>query len=251
MAAIGNGIIAHGGSFHHVSTFFVFVDYVKAALRLSAISNLPLTYVFTHDSVAVGEDGPTHQPIEQLAMIRSIPNTIDLRPADANEVRLAWKVALESKTSPAVIILSRQNLENLKETENLDSIDKGAYIVSDSKKEIPDGILIGTGSEVALALKAKESLKEIGQDIRVISMPSMSLFRKQDKAYREMILPKEVKRKVSIEMASSFGWTEWTGDEGINVSIDRFGISGPGQAVAEKLGFSVENIVDLYKEKYL
>lgn len=251
MAAIGNGIIAHGGSFHHVSTFFVFVDYVKAALRLSAISNLPLTYVFTHDSVAVGEDGPTHQPIEQLAMIRSIPNTIDLRPADANEVRLAWKVALESKTSPAVIILSRQNLENLKETENLDSIDKGAYIVSDSEKEIPDGILIGTGSEVALALKAKESLKEIGQDIRVISMPSMSLFRKQEKSYREMILPKEVKRKVSIEMASSFGWTEWTGDEGINVSIDRFGISGPGQAVAEKLGFSVENIVDLYKEKYL
>lgn len=251
MAAIGNGIIAHGGSFHHVSTFFVFVDYVKAAIRLSAISNLPLTYVFTHDSVAVGEDGPTHQPIEQLAMIRSIPNTIDLRPADANEVRLAWKVALESKTSPAVIILSRQNLENLKETENLESIDKGAYIVSDSKKEIPDGILIGTGSEVALALKVKESLKEIGQDIRVISMPSMRLFRNQDKAYREMILPKEVKRKVSIEMASSFGWTEWTGDEGINVSIDRFGISGPGQAVAEKLGFSVENIVDLYKEKYL
>ena len=251
MAAIGNGIIAHGGSFHHVSTFFVFVDYVKAALRLSAISNLPLTYVFTHDSVAVGEDGPTHQPIEQLAMIRSIPNTIDLRPADANEVRLAWKVALESKISPAVIVLSRQNLENLKETENLESIEKGAYIVSDSEKEIPDGILIGTGSELSLALKVKDALKEMGQDIRVISMPSMSLFRKQDKAYKEMILPKEVKRKVSIEMASSFGWTEWTGDDGINVSIDRFGISGPGQAVAEKLGFNVENIVNLYKEKYL
>ena len=251
MAAIGNGIIAHGGSFHHISTFFVFVDYVKAALRLSAISNLPLTYVFTHDSVAVGEDGPTHQPIEQLAMIRSIPNIIDLRPADANEVRLAWKVALESKDSPTVIVLSRQNLENLKETESLDSIDKGAYIIKDSENPTPDGILIATGSEVALALKAAGELKKLGEDVRVVSMPSMSLFRKQDKAYRDMVIPKDVKRKVSIEMASSFGWAEWTGDCGINIAIDRFGISGPGEKVAEKLGFTVENIVEIYKGKYL
>ena len=251
MAAVGNGIIAHGGSFHHVSTFFVFADYVKAAIRLSSISKLPLTYVFTHDSVAVGEDGPTHQPIEQLAMIRSIPNAIDLRPADANEVRLAWKVALESKDSPTVIVLSRQNLENLKETEDIESIDKGAYIIKDSDKEIPDGILIATGSEVPLAIKVANRLKEIGEDIRVISMPSMSLFRKQDKTYKESLLPKEVKKKISIEMASSFGWSEWTGNEGINISIDQFGISGAGDEVVAKLGFTVENIVEIYKEKYL
>ncbi|MCW6700706.1 transketolase [Anaerococcus sp. NML200537] len=251
MATIGNGIMAHGGSFHHVSTFFVFVDYVKAALRLSALSKLPLTYVFTHDSVAVGEDGPTHEPIEQLAMVRSIPNVIDLRPADGNEVRQAWKIALESKESPTVIALSRQNLENLKATEKLESIEKGAYIIKEASKEKPDGIFIATGSEVALAIKAAEALEKEGQAIRVISMPSMTLFRKQDASYKESLLPKDVKNRVSIEMASSFGWAEWTGDKGLNIAIDDFGISGPGDLVAEKLGFSVDNIVKKYKEKYL
>ena len=218
MAAIGNGIIAHGGTWHHVSTFFVFTDYLKPAIRLSALSKLPLTYVMTHDSVAVGEDGPTHQPIEQLAMIRSIPNTITLRPADGNETRLAWKIALESKERPVVMALTRQNLTNLKETENIEGIEKGAYIISDSS-ETPELILIATGSEVDLALKVKEKLESDGKRVRVVSMPSMELFREQDEAYKEEVLPKEAK-KVSIEMGSTFGWAEWTGTDGLNIGID-------------------------------
>ena len=251
MAAIGNGIVAHGGSFHYVSTFFVFSDYLKAALRLSALSKIPLIYVFTHDSVAVGEDGPTHQPIEQLAMLRSIPNTIVLRPADANEVRLAWKIALESKESPVVLVLSRQDLANLNNTNNLDSINRGAYIIDDSDKEIPDGIFIATGSEVELAIKVKEKLKNQGTDIRVVSMPSMELFRLQDEKYKDEILPKNVKARMTIEMGSSFGWKEFSLDEGINLSIDRFGASGNGSDVSNMLGFAVDNIVNLFKSKFI
>lgn len=244
MAAIGNGIMAHGGSFHHVSTFFVFSDYLKPALRLSAISKLPLTYVMTHDSVAVGEDGPTHEPIDQLAMIRAIPNTIMIRPADANETRLAWKIALESKESPVVMALSRQNLVNLKETENIYNIDKGAYIISES--ENPDLIIIATGSEVNLALEAKKILEKEGKSIRVVSMPSMELFRKEDQAYKDEILPKDI-RKVSIEMGSTFGWAEWTGADGLNIGIDRFGLSGKGDEVCENFGFTAEKIAEKIK----
>lgn len=251
MAAIGNGIVAHGGSFHYVSTFFVFSDYIKPALRLSALSKIPLIYVLTHDSVAVGEDGPTHQPIEQLAMLRSIPNTIVLRPADANEVRLAWKFALESKESPVVLVLSRQDLANLNNTNNLDSINRGAYIIDDSDKEISDGIFIATGSEVDLAIKAKDRLKDEGLDIRVVSMPSMELFRLQDEKYKEEILPKNVKARMTIEMGSSFGWNEFSLDEGINLSIDRFGASGNGADVSKMLGFTVDNIVNLFKSKFI
>ena len=248
MAAIGNGIMAHGGTFHHVSTFFVFADYLKAAVRLSALSHLPLSYVMTHDSVAVGEDGPTHEPIEQLAMLRSIPNTIVLRPADANEVRLAWKIALESKDKPVVIALTRQNVPNLRETEELDSIEKGAYIIKDD--ENPELILIATGSEVALALECAEDLEKEGKKVRVVSMPSMELFRAQDADYREGILPSAIRNRVSIEMASSFGWGEFTGLDGLNISIDRFGISGPGGDVAVKLGFNKEEIVKKIKQKF-
>lgn len=247
MAAIGNGIMAHGGSFHHVSTFFVFADYLKAAVRLSALSGLPLTYAMTHDSIAVGEDGPTHEPIEQLAMLRAIPNTIVLRPADANETRLAWKVALESKDKPVVIALTRQNVPNLKETEDLDNIDKGAYIIKDA--ENPDLVLIATGSEVALAIETSKALEEEGKKIRVVSMPSMELFRAQDDSYKKEILPKGVK-KVSIEMGTTFGWAEWTGACGLNIGIDRFGISGKGDLVQEELGFSVEAIKEKINERF-
>lgn len=247
MAAIGNGIMAHGGSFHHVSTFFVFADYLKAAVRLSALSGLPLTYAMTHDSIAVGEDGPTHEPIEQLAMLRAIPNTIVLRPADANETRLAWKVALESKDKPVVIALTRQNVPNLNETEDLDNIDKGAYIIKDA--ENPDLVLIATGSEVALALDTAKVLEEEGKNIRVVSMPSMELFRAQDDSYKKEILPKGVK-KVSIEMGTTFGWAEWTGACGLNIGIDRFGISGKGDLVQEELGFSVEAIKEKINERF-
>lgn len=250
MGAIANGIVAHGGTWHHVSTFFVFSDYLKAAIRLSALSKIPVTYVFTHDSVAVGEDGPTHEPIEQLAMLRSIPNTIVIRPADANETRLAWKVALESKDSPVVLVLTRQGVENLKETEDIKDISKGAYIISESKSEIPESIFIATGSEVSLALKAKAELGENGENIRVISMPSFELFRNQDEDYKEKLLPSDVKNRISIEMGSPFGWKEFTGDEGMNISIDTFGISAPGSQVEKEFGFKVEDIVEKYKNKY-
>lgn len=245
MAAIGNGIMAHGGSFHHVSTFFVFTDYLKAAIRLSALSNLPLTYVMTHDSIAVGEDGPTHEPIDQLAMIRAIPNTLMLRPADANETRLAWKIALESKDKPVVMALTRQNVRNLKETENLTGIEKGAYVISDC--ENPELIIIATGSEVELALCAKEILAKEGKKIRVVSMPSMELFRNQDKAYKDQVLPRNIK-KVSLEMASTFGWAEWTGLDGLNIGIDSFGASGKGEEVMEEFGFTKEKIASRIKD---
>lgn len=245
MAAIGNGIIAHGGSFHHVSTFFVFTDYLKAAIRLSALSKLPLTYVMTHDSIAVGEDGPTHEPIDQLAMIRAIPNTLMLRPADANETRLAWKIALESKDKPVVMALTRQNVRNLKETENLTGIEKGAYVISDC--ENPELIIIATGSEVELALDAKEILAKEGKNIRVVSMPSMELFRDQDKAYKDQVLPRNIK-KVSLEMASTFGWAEWTGLDGLNIGIDSFGASGKGEEVMEAFGFTKEKVADKIRE---
>lgn len=248
MAAIGNGIIAHGGTWHHVSTFFVFTDYLKPAIRLSALSKLPLTYVMTHDSVAVGEDGPTHQPIEQLAMIRSIPNTITLRPADGNETRLAWKIALESKERPVVMALTRQNLTNLKETENIEGIEKGAYIISDSSEK-PELILIATGSEVDLALKVKEKLESDGKKVRVVSMPSMELFREQDESYKEEVLPKEAK-KVSIEMGSTFGWAEWTGTCGLNIGIYSFGISGKGEEVTAEFGFTPEEIIERINQKF-
>lgn len=248
MAAIGNGIMAHGGTFHHVSTFFVFADYLKAAVRLSALSHLPLSYVMTHDSAAVGEDGPTHEPIEQLAMLRAIPNTVVIRPADANETRLAWKIALESKDRPVVIALTRQNVPNLKETEDLESIDKGAYIIKDS--ENPELILIATGSEVDLALESAKVLEKEGKAVRVVSMPSQELFREQDADYREKILPSAIRNRVSIEMGTSFGWGAFTGLDGLNISIDRFGISGPGGDVAKKLGFNVENIVKEIKDKF-
>lgn len=245
MAAIGNGIMAHGGSFHHVSTFFVFTDYLKAAIRLSALSNLPLTYVMTHDSIAVGEDGPTHEPIDQLAMIRAIPNTLMLRPADANETRLAWKIALESKDKPVVMALTRQNVRNLKETENLSGIEKGAYVISDC--ENPELIIIATGSEVELALDTKEILAKEGKNIRVVSMPSMELFRNQDKAYKDQVLPRNIK-KVSLEMASTFGWAEWTGLDGLNIGIDSFGASGKGEEVMEAFGFTKERVADKIRE---
>ncbi|SUU93088.1 Transketolase [Anaerococcus octavius] len=247
MAAIGNGIIAHGGTWHHVSTFFVFTDYLKPAIRLSALSKLPLTYVMTHDSIAVGEDGPTHEPIEQLAMIRSIPDCIMIRPADANETRLAWKYALESQEKPVVMALTRQNVGNLEETENITDINKGAYIISDCEKT-PDLILIATGSEVELALETKALLKD--KNIRVVSMPSMELFREQDEAYKEEILPKEVKNRVSIEMASTFGWAEWTGTDGLNIGIDTFGLSGKGNEVTEEFGFTAETIVETINNKF-
>lgn len=246
MAAIGNGIMLHGGLRPFVSTFFVFTDYLKAALRLSAIMNLPTLYIMTHDSIAVGEDGPTHEPIEQLAMVRSIPNVRVIRPADGNETACAYRLALETKDRPTVLVLTRQGVPTITDG-NYDDFKRGAYILSEAKNNNPEGILIATGSEVQLALQAQEELAKEDIHVRVVSMPSMDTFEEQDDDYKELVLPKTIRKRVAIEMASSFGWHKYTGLDGEVIAIDTFGASGPGNELIEKFGFTVENIVNAYK----
>ncbi|WP_125573083.1 transketolase [Levilactobacillus huananensis] len=242
MAAALNGIALHGGSRVFGSTFFTFSDYMKSAVRSSALQNLPVTYVFTHDSIAVGEDGPTHEPVEQLAALRSMPNVNVIRPADANEVLSAWKFIAEETQAPSVLVLSRQKLPVLKETVAAD-VSKGAYVLSPAKTGNPDAILMATGSEVPLALAAKKTLTKRSYDISVVSMPSMELFDKQSKDYRESVLPSDIKRRISIEAESTFGWGKYVGLDGTSVGIDTFGASGNGPAVQEHFGFTVDNIV--------
>ncbi|WP_153731365.1 transketolase [Sporosarcina obsidiansis] len=240
-----NGMALHGGVSVFGGTFFVFSDYVRPAIRLSALMGLPVTYVFTHDSVAVGEDGPTHEPVEQLASLRAMPGLSIIRPADGNETSAAWHTAITSKDTPTVLVLSRQNLEVLPKTKELamDSVQKGAYVVSPSSKEQADGLLIASGSEVSLAVAAQKSLKEQNIDVSVVSMPSWDLFEKQDQAYKDSVLPKQVKKRVAIEMGASLGWHKYVGDEGIVMAIDTFGASAPGDLVIEKFGFTVDNVV--------
>ncbi|MFS7424673.1 transketolase [Carnobacterium maltaromaticum] len=249
MAAAANGIALHGGSKTYVGTFFVFTDYLRAAVRLAAISKLPVTYVFTHDSVAVGEDGPTHEPVEHLSSLRSMPNLTVLRPADGNEVVAAWKIAMTSTDHPTMLVLSRQNLPVLPKTNELakENVVKGAYVLSPQDGETPEGILIATGSEVALAMAAQKSLKAAGKDVSVVSMPSFDLFEKQDAAYKESVLPNAVRKRVSIEMGSSFGWERYVGLDGAMIAIDKYGASAPGDRVIKEYGFTVENIVSIYQ----
>ncbi|WP_313468107.1 transketolase-like TK C-terminal-containing protein, partial [Carnobacterium sp.] len=248
MTAAANGITLHGGTKTYVGTFFVFTDYLRAAIRLAAISKLPVTYVFTHDSVAVGEDGPTHEPVEHLSSLRSMPNLTVLRPADGNEVVAAWKIAVTSTDHPTMLVLSRQNLPVLPKTQELaqENVAKGAYVLSPQSGETPEGILIATGSEVALALKAQKALKDAGKDVSVVSMPSFDLFEKQDAAYQESVLPRAVRKRVSIEMGASFGWERYVGLDGATVAIDKYGASAPGNTVIENYGFTVENVVAVY-----
>ncbi|MBC9787540.1 transketolase [Carnobacterium maltaromaticum] len=249
MTAAANGIALHGGSKTYVGTFFVFTDYLRAAVRLAAISKLPVTYVFTHDSVAVGEDGPTHEPVEHLSSLRSMPNLTVLRPADGNEVVAAWKIAMTSTDHPTMLVLSRQNLPVLPKTNELakENVVKGAYVLSPQDGETPEGILIATGSEVALAMAAQKSLKAAGKDVSVVSMPSFDLFEKQDAAYKESVLPNAVRKRVSIEMGSSFGWERYVGLDGAMIAIDKYGASAPGDRVIKEYGFTVENIVSIYQ----
>ena len=248
MTAAANGIALHGGSKTYVGTFFVFTDYLRAAVRLAAISKLPVTYVFTHDSVAVGEDGPTHEPVEHLSSLRSMSNLTVLRPADGNEVVAAWKIAMMSTDHPTMLVLSRQNLPVLPKTNELakENVVKGAYVLSPQDGETPEGILIATGSEVALAMEAQKSLKAAGKDVSVVSMPSFDLFEKQDAAYKESVLPNAVRKRVSIEMGSSFGWERYVGLDGAMIAIDKYGASAPGDRVIKEYGFTVENIVEKY-----
>ncbi|MDP4143731.1 MAG: transketolase [Bacillota bacterium] len=242
MAAIANGIAVHGGLRIFVSTFFVFSDYMKAAIRMSALMKLPVIYILTHDSIGVGEDGPTHEPIEQLASLRSIPNLTVIRPADGKETAAAWYYALTRENGPTAIVLSRQQLPLYQES-GKEAL-KGAYILKDSEKTNPDVLLIATGSEVELIYKAYDEIKSEGIDSRIISMPSFEIFEAQEDEYKEKILPKNITKRIAVEAASSFGWHKYTGFEGKIISIDHFGASAPAEVLFEKFGFIVENVVN-------
>lgn len=245
MGTVLNGMALHGGLRVYGGTFFVFSDYVKAAIRLSALQGLPVTYVFTHDSIAVGEDGPTHEPIEHLAGLRAIPNLTVLRPADARETQAAWCYALTNKTTPTALVLTRQNLE-VEEGSSFASVSKGAYVIYESEPDF-DTILLASGSEVNLAVKAAKKLVAQGAKVRVVSVPSTDLFETQPDGYREAILPKAVRRRVAIEMAATQPWYKYVGLDGKVIGIDKFGASAPAAEVIEKYGFTVENVVNTVK----
>lgn len=246
MAAIGNGIALHGGLRPFVSTFFVFSDYVKPMARLSALMGLPLTYVLTHDSIGVGEDGPTHEPIEQLAMFRAMPNFTVYRPADATETAAAWYYAATSEKTPTALVLSRQNLPQL-EGSGREAL-KGGYVVAKETKAVPDAIVIASGSEVQLGIEAKKILAEEGVDIRVVSMPSMDVFEQQSQEYKEEILPKNVRARVAVEALSGFGWDKYTGLDGEIISMKSFGASAPGNLLFEHFGITTEAVVAAVKK---
>lgn len=248
MAAALNGISLHGGTRVYGGTFFVFSDYLKAAIRLSALQHQPVIYVLTHDSVAVGEDGPTHEPIEQLAGLRAIPDVQVLRPADGNETSAAWATALQTTDKPTLLVLSRQNLATLPvdQATIFAGVDKGGYVVAPATKAVPDGILIATGSEVNLALAAQSELRDQGQDVSVVSLPSWERFAQQDPAYQEAVLPAAVTKRVTIEAAATFGWAKFAGSHGASIGIDHFGASAPGDLVLDQLGMNVANVVDTF-----
>ena len=246
MTAIGNGMMLHGGLRAYVATFFVFSDYVKPMARLSSIMGVPLTFVLTHDSIGVGEDGPTHEPIEQLAMFRAMPNFTVYRPADATETAAAWYYAVTSKTTPTALVLTRQNLPQL-EGSSRDAL-KGGYIIADSTKAEPDAIIMASGSEVSLAINAKQELIKDGLDVRVVSMPSMDVFEEQSEEYKESVLPKSVRKRVAVEALSDFGWGRYVGLDGAYVTMKSFGASGPANVLFEHFGFTVENVVNTVKK---
>ncbi|MDY5484008.1 MAG: transketolase [Clostridium sp.] len=241
MTAIGNGMMLHGGLRAYVATFFVFSDYCKPMARLSALMGVPLTYVFTHDSIGVGEDGPTHEPIEQLATLRALPNFNVFRPCDATETEAAWYSALTSQKTPTALVLTRQNLAPVAGSSR--EALKGGYVIDDCEGT-PEAILIATGSEVSLAVKAKELLAAEGRKIRVVSMPCMELFEAQSAEYKESVLPKAVRRRVGVEALSGFGWERYIGLDGKMVCMTGFGASGPAAQLFEKFGFTAENVAE-------
>ena len=247
MATVLNGLMLHGGVRVFGGTFFVFSDYLKGALRLSALQNLPVTYVFTHDSIAVGEDGPTHEPIEHLASLRTIPNTYVFRPADATETQAAWYLSQKTNDRPTAIVLTRQNLPIL-ENSSFEKVAKGAYVVYETAADF-DTILIATGSEVALAIDVARELEKDGSKVRVVSMPSVELFEEQSKEYKEELLPLNIRRRVSLEMGNSALWYKYVGLDGLAIGIDKFGVSAPANKVIEEYGFTVEAVVEKIKNE--
>jgi transketolase len=245
MGAAMNGIALHGGLKTYGGTFFVFSDYLRPAIRLAALMKIPVTYVFTHDSIAVGEDGPTHEPVEQLAALRAMPGLSIIRPADGNESVAAWQLALESTNKPTALVLTRQGLPTLEGAlENTyEKVSKGAYVLSESQKDTADVLLLATGSEVNLAVKAQEVLAQEGIDAAVVSMPSFDRFEEQSAEYKQSVLPKAVTKRLAIEMGSSFGWHRYVGLDGDVLGIDTFGASAPGEKIMAEYGFTVDNVV--------
>ena len=243
MGCMQNGMLLHGGIRSYVGCFAVFSDYMKPAIRMAALSGLPGIYLFSHDSIAVGEDGPTHQPIEQLAMLRSIPNIRVIRPADERETYAAWKLALKSRNTPTALILSRQNLPLLANSSD-EGVARGAYVVSKEQKRA-DLVLVATGSEVALAIEAQKKLLEERIDVRVVSMPSWEVFQEQDKEYRRSVLLLPSERRVSVEMLSTFGWGKWAK---YHMGIDTFGASGPAKDVFKKFDYTSDRLVRICKD---
>lgn len=248
MGAILNGMALHGGLKVFGATFFVFSDYLRPAIRLAALMQVPVTYVFTHDSIAVGEDGPTHEPIEQLASLRAMPNISVIRPADGNETVAAWRLALESKDTPTALVLTRQGLKTIKGTDELayEGVKRGAYVISESSNDA-EALIIATGSEVNLALDAQAVLEQEGIHVNVISMPSWDRFDMQPEEYKQKVLPPKVKARLAVEMGASLGWSKYVGDEGDVLAIDRFGASAPGKVLIENYGFTVQNVVEKVK----
>jgi transketolase len=245
MGSIANGIAYHGGLLVFCGTFFVFSDYMRPAVRLAALSELPVVYVWTHDSIGVGEDGPTHQPVEHLAALRAIPNLVVVRPADAAETVVAWQVALARRHGPTALVLTRQKVPVLDRTvyAPADGLRRGAYVLAEAAGGAPDLILIGTGSEVPLVLAAQGVLARDGLRARVVSMPSWELFLAESPAYREAVLPRAVPRRLAVEAGRTIGWERWVGDAGAVLGVDRFGASAPGETVMRELGFTVEQVV--------
>ncbi|MCG6954592.1 MAG: transketolase [Gemmatimonadetes bacterium] len=246
MAAASTGMALHGGVRPFASTFFIFTDYARPAIRLAALTRQPVVYVLTHDSIGLGEDGPTHQPVEHLASFRAMPNVYVMRPADANEVAFAWRVALERRDGPTLLVLSRQKLRVLDRRDGLASAEgvrRGGYVLAAERGERPDLILLASGSEVEIALQARERLKQDGIDARVVSLACWELFRAQPASYREQVLPPDVKARLAVEAASPFGWEAWVGDAGAVIGVDRFGASAPWKEIYEHYGLTAEHVV--------
>ena len=246
MGGITNGLALHGGLRPYAGTFFVFSDYMKPMIRLAALMKLPTTYVLTHDSIGVGEDGPTHEPIEQLAMLRAMPNVNVFRPADATETAAGWYLAATSKQTPTALVLTRQNLPQLSGSSK-DAL-KGGYVLADSTKAVPDAIIIASGSEVELGVNAKEALAKEGIDVRVVSMPCMDLFDKQSDAYKESVLPKAVRARVAVEAGADFGWGKYVGLDGQTIAMTGFGASAPAGILFKKFGFTPEHVAEVVKD---
>ncbi len=245
MGAIANGMAAHGGIIPYASTFFVFSDYMRPPIRMAAMMGLGVIFIFTHDSIGVGEDGPTHQPVEHLAALRVIPGLTVIRPCDANEAVVAWRVAVQTRNRPVAIVLTRQEVPILDRTRygSAEGLWRGAYVLEDAPDGKPDLILMATGSEVSLIVEAQKKLSETGLAVRTVSMPSWELFDAQPQEYRDEILPPSVRARLAVEAGVSHGWRKYIGDGGDMIGLDRFGSSAPSRVVFEKLGFTVDNVV--------